>query len=662
MSQPAPVMPTSTKARPTIDPPGSAVGQASRELADAEPTPRAAGFRRVLEATRIVQWEADARTWAFTYVGPQAVRMLGYPVERWYEPGFWAAHVHADDRERVVRFREQAAREREAYEFEYRMIAASGQSVWVHDVVAVDRVDGAPAVIRGFLIDVSQRKRAEAIARASEARLRQLIEQAPDAIIAVRSEGQIAFVNRQAERMFGYRRGELVGRGFEQLVPGQPDVQCLMATVGQGRSPETGGTGDDTAPITGRCRDGRTFPAEINFSPLDTDEGLVIVSTIRDISERLTAETALRQSEERFRIAATLGADIIAEVDIKTGAVEWFGQVDEALGYERGEFPRTFDGWAGQLHPEDRERVMAEVAREVVELRRGLSAEFRIRAKDGSYRHWSVRVAPRLEGQGRPTRFVVVCSDVTEQIVARAEALQHRDALAHVARVSSLGELTGTLAHELNQPLAAILSDAQAAIRLLDRDQPDVPQIREVIRDIVADDRRASAIIQRLRDMMRRGTVVREPVDLCQVVREVREIMRSGLVTRGITVVPDFAGDLPPVVADRIQIQQVVVNLVTNAMQAMDGLTNARLTLGVRGREDAWQVVSVADTGPGIAASAVDTMFEPFSSSRPGGLGMGLSISRSIIEAHGGKIWAENRLDGGATVCFGLPPDGTTGG
>ena len=205
-----------------------------------------------------------------------------------------------------------------------------------------------------------------------------------------------------------------------------------------------------------------------------------------------------------------------------------------------------------------------------------------------------------------------------------------------------------------------MLSDAQAALRLLDRDPPDVPQIREVLRDIVADDRRASAIIQRLRDMMRRAPAAPERIDLCQVAREVREIMRSGLVTRAITVVPDFAGDLPVVVADRIQIQQVVVNLVTNAMQAMNGMTHARLTLGVKGRDDGWQVVSVTDTGPGIAAQALETMFEPFTSSRSGGLGMGLSISRSIVESHGGQIWAENRPAGGATVSFGLPPEGTT--
>ena len=635
----------------------------SREtgVAGAEPTPRAAGFRRLLEATRIVQWEADARTRDFTYVGSQAERLLGYPLARWYEPAFWKTHLHPEDREGVLRFREEALLEQEAYEFEYRMITSGDQSVWVRDVVAVERVHGAPVVIRGFLIDITARKRAEATARAGEARLRQLIEQAPDAIVAVRTEGQIAFVNRQAERMFGYERGELVGTAFEHLVPGQLDVDRLTWGHGDPRVLQEGRPGDDESPSTGVCRDGRTFPVEISLGLLETDEGRVVVRTIRDISERVIADTALRQSEERFRIAATLGADIIAEVDIKTGDVEWFGQVDEALGYERGEFPRTFDGWVGQLHPEDREHVMTEVEREVVELRRGLSAECRIRAKDGSYRHWTVRVAPRLEGHERATRFVVVCSDVTEQITARAEALQHRDTLAHVARVSSLGELTGTLAHELNQPLAAMLSDAQAALRLLDRDPPDVPHIRVVLHDIVADDRRASAIIQRLRDMMRRDTAAREPIDLCQVVREVQEIMRSGLVMHGIRVVPDFAGDLPAVVADRIQIQQVIVNLVTNAMQAMDGLTDARLTLEVRSRDAGWQVVSVTDTGPGIDASALDTMFQPFTSSRSGGLGMGLSISRSIIESHGGRIWAENRPDGGATVSFGLPQKGVAG-
>ena len=652
-------MPTSTKDIRTTDSPEPTADGGARKPDGADPTLRQVGFRRLLEVTNIVQWEADARTWTFTYVGPQAEHLLGYPVEQWYEPDFWTAHVHPDDRERVIRLCEHASRERDAYDFEYRMIAASGQSVWLHDFVAVDRVGGAPAVIRGFLIDVTERKRAEATARASEARLRQLIEQAPDAIIAVRADGRIAFVNREAERMFGYERGALVGCKFDILVPGQLDVKRSTSDQDDRQAFQDGRRGNPESPVIGVCRGGRTFPAEINFSPLETDEGTVIVSTVRDIADRVAAYTSRRKSEERFRIAAALGADIIAEVDIRTGIVEWFGQVDAALGYEHGEFPRTYDGWAGQLHPEDRERVRAEVKREVIELRRGLSAEYRIRAKDGSYRHWSLRVAPRQEGQDRPTKFIAVCSDVTEQIAARAEALQHRDALAHVARVSSLGELTATLAHELNQPLAAILSDAQAAIRLLDRDPPNVLQTREVLRDIVSDDRRASAIIQRLRDMMRRDTTSRERIDLCRVVREVREIMRSGLVTRGITVVPDFAVGLPTVVADRIQIQQVVVNLVTNAMQAMDGLSDARLTLGVRGRDDGWQIVWVADTGPGIGVAAVDTMFEPFASSRTGGLGMGLSISRSIVEAHGGRIWAENRDDSGAIVSFGLPPDET---
>ena len=621
-------------------------------------SPREIGFRRLLEATSIIQWEADARTRDFTYVGSQAERLLGFPLDEWYQPAFWLTRLHPDDRERVLRFREEALVEREAYELEYRMVGAHGEVLWLHDVVAVERIDGEPTIIRGLLIDVTGRKRAEDIARASEARLGQLLEQAPDALIAVRADGSIAFVNLQAERLFGYEGVALVGRSFDELVPGYGELHRLLdadrgVVVEESVPPVNPG---QLKPVEAIGAGGRRFPAEADLNPLQTDEGLVVVITVRDVSARLAADTALRESEERFRIAAALGADIIAEIDIRSGAVFWFGQVDAALGYERGEFPRTIDGWAGQLHPEDRERVVTDVQRHVYERREGLSAEFRIKAKDLSYRHWTVRAAPRSEDGRRPTTFIAVCQDITTEMVARTEALQHRDALAHVARVSALGELTGALAHELNQPLAAMLSNAQAALRMLDTSSLEPSLLAEVLRDIVADDRRASAIIQRLRALMHNDTTARERIDLAQEVREVREVVRAALVDRGVMVVPDFDADLPAIVADRIQIQQVVLNLINNAMQAMEGQDDARLVLGVRGREDGWQVVAVSDSGPGILPSRLCTLFEPFETSRADGLGMGLSISRTIVEAHGGEIEAENLRGGGARVQFALPP------
>ncbi|MBM42698.1 MAG: hypothetical protein CL483_12320 [Acidobacteria bacterium] len=647
---------TSSMTESTMSAPGADHDPAAASSLAA--SPRADGFRRLLEATSIIQWEADARTRDFTYVGSQAERLLGFSLDEWYQPAFWLTRLHPDDRERVLRFREEALVEREAYELEYRMVGAHGEVLWLHDVVAVERVDGEPAIIRGFLIDVTARKRAEDTARASEARLGKLLEQAPDALIAVRADGSIAFVNRQAERLFGYDGGTLVGRSFDELVPGHGKLRRLLDA-------DRGMVVDESVPtvepgqlqpVEAIGEGGRRFPAEADLNPLQTDEGLVVVITVRDVSARLAVDTALRESEERFRIAAALGADIIAEVDIRSGVVVWFGQVDAALGYERGEFPRTIDGWAGQLHPEDRERVVADVQRHVYERREGLSAEFRIQTKDLSYRHWTVRAAPRLEDARRPTTFIAVCQDITAETVARTEALHHRDALAHVARVSALGELTGALAHELNQPLAAMLSNAQAALRMLDSGSPEPSLLVEVLRDIVADDRRASAIIQRLRALMRHDTTARERIDLAQVVREVREVARAALVDRGVTVVPDFDADLPAIVADRIQIQQVVLNLINNAMQAMEGQDDARLVVGVRGREDGWQVVAVSDSGPGIPPSRLPSLFEPFETSRSDGLGMGLSISRTIVEAHGGEIGAENLKGGGARVQFTLPP------
>ena len=200
------------------------------------------------------------------------------------------------------------------------------------------------------------------------------------------------------------------------------------------------------------------------------------------------------------------------------------------------------------------------------------------------------------------------------------------------------------------------MSNAQAALRMLDTSSLEPSLLAEGLRDIVADDRRASAIIQRLRALMHNDTPARARIARAQEVREVREVVRAVLVDRGVMVVPDFDADLPAIVADRIQIQQVVLNLINNAMQAMEGQDDARLVLGVRGREDGWQVVAVSDSGPGILPSRLCTLFEPFETSRADGLGMGLSISRTIVEAHGGEIEAENLRGGGARVQFALPP------
>jgi C4-dicarboxylate-specific signal transduction histidine kinase len=214
-----------------------------------------------------------------------------------------------------------------------------------------------------------------------------------------------------------------------------------------------------------------------------------------------------------------------------------------------------------------------------------------------------------------------------------------------------LGELTGALAHELSQPLAAILSNAQAARRLLDADSLDVPGLRATLDDIIRNDTRAGAVIDRLRTLLKKGTSVRQALNLNDVTREVLDLTRSDLLARRISVTTRLAPALPSVLGDRVQLQQVVLNLVLNACDAMDETSPRDRTLTLETTADHECVdVAISDCGAGIPANQLNAVFEPFVTFRPQGLGLGLAISRSIVISHGGRITAENNRDRGVTL------------
>lgn len=246
--------------------------------------------------------------------------------------------------------------------------------------------------------------------------------------------------------------------------------------------------------------------------------------------------------------------------------------------------------------------------------------------------------------------------DITGRKAAEHEAAQHRAELAHLTRVMTLSELSGSLAHELNQPLAAILTNAQAALRFLKADNLDMNEIAEILRDIVDQDRRAGAIIGGLRAMMKKGELQIEARDLNADIREVLGLIHSDLVARNITTSLQLSEDLPQVRADRVQMEQVLLNLVMNACDAMSGNPPDTRTLHIVTEQQADNLVlaSVVDCGIGIRAELMDKIFKPFQSTKPDGLGMGLSICQSILAAHGGSIWASNNPGGGATFHFTL--------
>jgi two-component system, LuxR family, sensor kinase FixL len=253
--------------------------------------------------------------------------------------------------------------------------------------------------------------------------------------------------------------------------------------------------------------------------------------------------------------------------------------------------------------------------------------------------------------------FVLVSVvDISERKKVEQATARQRDDFAHLSRVAMLGELSGSLAHELNQPLTAILSNAQAAQRFLAQSPPRIDKLAEILTDIVKSDHRAEAVIQRLRSLLRKEDSQRHPLDINEVVEESMHLMRSDLLSRQVAVSTDLADALPAVNGDRNQLQQVLLNFVINGCDAMGGQqADRRLVVRTHSTPHGSVEVSVADQGAGIPLPDLDRIFEPFVTTKSNGLGLGLSICRSIVEAHGGRLWATNNADRGATLHCELP-------
>jgi PAS domain S-box-containing protein len=313
------------------------------------------------------------------------------------------------------------------------------------------------------------------------------------------------------------------------------------------------------------------------------------------------------------------------------------------------------DGWIA-VHPEDREGFFS-VCSSSIDAREEFRSVFRLRRADGEYRWVLCTGVPRLASGGVFAGYIGSCIDITDQKQAEAVARRSLEEIAHLNRVSAMGELTTSLAHELNQPLAAILSNAQAASRFLNGVSPDLTQARECLIDIVADDKRAGEVIRRLRALLKKEDSKTTKVDLNAVVGDVIRLLHNDTMLRKVSVAFEPSSDLPVVLGDRVQLYQVVLNLIMNGLEASveqeprDRWLKVRTTWSSGGGVE----LTVEDSGTGIAKTDLDRVFEPFFTTKGEGLGMGLAISRSIVQAHGGRLWAENSEDSGALFRCVLP-------
>jgi PAS domain S-box-containing protein len=386
------------------------------------------------------------------------------------------------------------------------------------------------------------------------------------------------------------------------------------------------------------------------------DHAAAAIHNHRLFEAEQAARTQAQTSAQDFRdLVDTLDA-IVVDADAETFQVTFVNHRAEAiLGYSRQEWYADPNFWANHVHPDDRDWAVALCTKATADGDDHVM-QYRMLAADGRvlWVHDMVRVvAGRADGR-RQLRSVIV--DITERKQAELEAQKQRQLLTHLTRVATLGELSGALAHELSQPLTSILSNAQAAQRFLAREPVDLGEVRDILKDIVDDDRRAGAVIRRWRTLLRKGETQLHPLDLNDVTNEVLRLAHSELSAHRVTVIAQLTPGLPAVRGDRVGLQQVLLNLIVNACDAMklNEPAHRHLTV-ITGLDGAGAVqVSIADCGVGIPADKIERVFEPFFTTKEHGVGLGLAICRSIVAAHGGRMWATNNSDRGATFCFAL--------
>lgn len=558
--------------------------------------------------------------------------------------------IHPDDREIVKEAFERAVRDSVDSEAEYRLVHPDGTIRYAHSIGhPVLDANGILIEIVGTTADITERKRtAEALALTSFA-----LNNAHDAAALLDEQGRILYVNDEACRHSGYTRDEMATMSVW-------DVNPEFTAEKWSEHWQTLKTVQSVTFESYHLRkNGQTFPVEISARYVEYEGTVFNVAIVRDITERKRAEEALQRSESYLAEAQRLAHTGSWADAGNMQPVFWSEELYRMYGFDPARGVPRVDECIERVHPEDRQKFIQAFER-VIHLKVDGEVEYRIVMPDGTVKHLQGRGHPVLDGNGDLLEVVGTTVDITERKRAEEERarLQQLEAdLAHINRVSMMGELTASIAHEVNQPLSGVVSNASACLRWLAGETPNVEEAREAARRIVRDGKRAAEIIARTRAMTKRGLENREKLDLNSTIREILPLVGDESKKRGVTIRTCFADEAIPVLGDRVQLQQVVLNLVMNGLEAMSSITDGArdLLITSRNAEQGDVEVAIRDSGIGLAPEQSARIFDAFYTTKPTGMGMGLSICRSILDAHGGRLWATPNDGAGTTFHFTLP-------
>ena len=605
--------------------------------------------------------------------------------------GRWLDLIHPDDRERAAEAAAEALQGGRRYDLEYRVVRLDGSIRTVHSQGDVTwDASGRPVRQFGVLQDITELRQTENELRASEARFRTFVDHATDAFFLHDEELAIIDVNQQACEGLGYSRDELIGmhpRDFDAGLDSD-SIARFAALVGLGEVV--------TFETRHRRKNGTVFPVEIRARQFQQDGARFRLSLVRDISERKRAEQRVLAQHTVAQILAYAGTveeatprvlqalceclnwDMSAlwRIDDGAGVLRceelWQRPSLDATQFEAVTRASTFGcgvGLPGKVWASRAAACVPDVAddpgflRATIAAREGFHAAFAFPILlDGEVIGVIDFVSREIRGPDQELiQAMATIGSQIGQFIERKRAenalLVARAEIAHISRLTTMGELTATIAHEINQPLTGLVSSGNACLRYLGKNVSDIEAARRAVERMIRDAMRASEVIKRIRALATKSPAKKIRLDINEVVLDTASLVRPELQRQNISLHTELAQGLAPVIGDQIELQQVLLNLILNAKEAMSAVDDHILELTIRTELIAPNEVlaSVRDTGPGLNEAEFDRIFEAFHTTKPTGMGMGLPISRSIIEAHGGRLWPSPNQPRGAVFQFTVP-------
>lgn len=560
--------------------------------------------------------------------------------------------VHPDDLPGVIAAWRHSVETVSTYDVDHRLCRVDGVYRWFH-ARGLPLRDAEGRVLRWYVLltDIDDRRRAEEKLKASERELSLIVNTLPALAWSARPDGSAEFFNEHYLAYVGMPLEQLQGSGWTLAV--HPDDVGALAAAWQ--SMMASGRGGE---VEGRLRrfDGAYRWFVFRANPMCDESGDIVkwYGTNADIDDRRRVEEQLRRSEAFLAEGQKLSRIGNFSWLVATGEMRWSEQLYRIFEFEPG-VPVTFELIRSRVHPDD-----LPLMSDMIEIAQGGVSDFeyeqRLLMPDRSIKYLHFIGHGTLDREGRQ-EYIGAVQDVTQRRFAEDALDKARSELANVARMTSLGVLTASIAHEVNQPLSAIITNANTCLRMLSADPPNIDGARDTASRTIRDSGRASEVITRLRTLYSKKDLSPEVMDLNEATREVTSLTLTELQNQRVILLQELAEDLPLVMGDRVQLQQVILNLVRNAADAMSEVEDRprELLIKTECEEEERVRLSVKDAGLGVTAQAEAKLFEPFFTTKRDGMGIGLSVSRSIIDAHQGRLWAKANDGPGATFAFSIP-------